>query len=91
MFCSIGSLDFDSRSVVFAGCIALRQSDLALLVRLENGATHWFPLKQIRQGSEVRQVGHRGKLMVSRWIAEQKNLVAISLNHEIPVGQDRKK
>ena len=34
----------------------------------------WVPLTEIRYGSEVAQIGHRGRLVVSRWFAEHIGL-----------------
>ena len=34
----------------------------------------WFPLSQVDDDSEVFEKGHQGKLVVSKWIAEQKEL-----------------
>lgn len=35
----------------------------------------WFPLSQLHERSEVREVGDKGLLVITRWIAEQKKLV----------------
>ena len=34
----------------------------------------WVPLTEIRYGSEVAQIGDRGRLIVSRWFAENIGL-----------------
>ena len=34
----------------------------------------WVPLTEIRYGTEVAQIGHRGRLVVSRWFAQNLGL-----------------
>lgn len=34
----------------------------------------WFPISQIHDDSEVYRKGHEGKLIVTKWIADQKDL-----------------
>ena len=40
-----------------------------------DGAAYWIPQSQIDDDSEVYHAGHKGKLVVSEWIAVQKGLV----------------
>jgi hypothetical protein len=34
----------------------------------------WVPLTEIRYGSELAQIGHRGKLIISGWFAQSVGL-----------------
>ena len=34
----------------------------------------WVPLTEIRYGSEVAQTGHRGRLIISEWLAHKMGL-----------------
>jgi hypothetical protein len=49
------------------------RTDKALLIEADmfDGPT-WVPVSQIRDSSEVLEVGDGGTLIVSRWLAEQK-------------------
>jgi hypothetical protein len=40
-----------------------------------DGAEHWIPKSQIDDSSEVYEKGHEGKLVVTRCLAEQKDLI----------------
>jgi hypothetical protein len=53
---------------------ALRETDAALLCFID-GEEHWIPKSQIDDDSEVFEEGHSGTLIVSEWIATQKELV----------------
>lgn len=65
----------EEEDVTLPNTVVLRESDKAIQVRLADGATHWIPKTQIRETSEVQNDGDRGKLVVSAWIAEQKDLL----------------
>lgn len=52
---------------------AKRETAKALLVVVD-GEEHWLPKSQIHSDSEVYADGHRGKLVITAWIAEQKGL-----------------
>lgn len=54
--------------------VVLRESEKAVLIRWPGGEA-WVPKGQIRDRSEVKGDGDRGKLVVSQWIAEQKGMV----------------
>jgi hypothetical protein len=62
--------------VEFDGCEALRETDLAILVRFEDGREEWIPKSQIADDSEVFDADENraGTLVVTEWIAEQKGL-----------------
>lgn len=62
-------------TVTFEKCKVLRETNAALLVRMDDGSEVWFPKSQIHDDSEVYKAGTDGKLVVTAWIAEQKGLV----------------
>lgn len=52
-----------------------RETEKAILVIVSVGGTldeFWIPKSQIHDDSEVFELGGKGTLVVSRWIAEQK-------------------
>jgi hypothetical protein len=51
---------------------ALRETDRALLCADSNGNEFWVPKSQLHDDSEVFEVGGEGKLVVTRWLADQK-------------------
>lgn len=56
----------------------LHETDKALLVRFPTAKgtkDEWIPKGQISDDSEVYENGHKGTIIVSEWIAEQKRLV----------------
>ena len=59
----------------FEKVTALAETTAAVLCEMGDGQQVWFPKTQIDDDSEVFEKGHDGKLVVSQWIAEQKNLV----------------
>lgn len=67
--------DFKNKAT-FPDCRAIKESKSgeALLVAVD-GKEVWIPQSQIDDDSEVFEVGNRGELVVSQWIAEQKGLV----------------
>ena len=64
----------DGETVEFEDVTALRESDLAICVRID-GEQHWIPQSQIHDDSEVWKSGQTGTLVITRWLAEQKGLV----------------
>ena len=60
-------------SVRFAGVKVNRDDGTALLCMIE-GREVWVPVLEIKYGSEVAKVGDRGKLVISRRLAEQVGL-----------------
>ena len=55
---------------------AVKQTPDALLIHSDNLPEDlWFPRSQIDDDSEVYELGHKGDLVVSEWIAIQKGLV----------------
>ena len=62
--------------VEFADVLAEHETDKALLCRFpDREAPVWIPKGQIDNDSEVYKKGHKGKLVVSEWIATEKGLV----------------
>ena len=58
----------------FENVEALRDTKKALLCKID-GQELWVPKSQIHDDSEVWEVGHEGKLVVTEWWAMQKGLV----------------
>lgn len=50
------------------------ETDDAILCIID-GKQYWFPKSQVSDDSEVNKKGEEGTLVVSQWIAEQKDLV----------------
>ena len=63
-----------TNQVRFPGVRAIRATDSALLVVID-GQQVWIPQSQIDDESEVYAEGDEGELVVSEWIATQKDLV----------------
>ena len=53
---------------------AIRDTALALLVRLDNGDERWIPKSAVHDDSSVFEVGHAGELVVARWFARKEKL-----------------
>lgn len=64
----------DYRDVELEDVEAIGTTDKAVLCVIE-GKKHWIPQSQIRQDSEVWKQGDKGTLIISQWIAEQKELL----------------
>jgi len=60
--------------VVVTDVTVLRESDKALQIRAPGLDPTWIPKTHIRKHSPVLHDGDRGDLVVSPWIAEQKDL-----------------
>lgn len=50
-----------------------RETAAAILCAID-GRQHWIPKSQIDEESEVNGEGDEGTLVISRWLAEQKEL-----------------
>ena len=61
-------------SVEFADVEAIHETDDALLCLIDEEKV-WIPKTQVKDDSEVYEIGHKGKLVVSEWIATMKGLV----------------
>jgi len=60
--------------VEFEDVTSINDTPLALCCFIE-GKNVWIPKSQIHTDSEVYRKNQSGKLIISRWIAEQKGLV----------------
>jgi len=56
------------------GVECIRETDRALLVRLEDGDEHWIPKSVIHDDSEVYELGGEGTLVVQGWFARKEGL-----------------
>ena len=73
---SIRDEDSDNaRTVTIEDVRAIRSTDKALLCDIPGHGEMWIPQTQIHDDSEVYREGDVGKLVITRWIAEQKDLV----------------
>lgn len=64
----------DEDTVEFDDVTATAETDKALCCLVE-GESHWIPKSQVHDNSEVYKKGHKGRLVVTQWIAEQKGWV----------------
>ena len=64
----------DDDVVEFEDVTVKAETDKALLCVIEGEET-WIPKGQIHDDSEVHEKGTNGTLIISRWIAIQKDLV----------------
>lgn len=67
--------EYDSKHVEsseFVKC--LRETPKAILVDV-GGEELWFPKSQLSEDNEVSEEGDEGVLIISQWIAEQKDLL----------------
>ena len=62
-------MDDDVERTIFRAAEVLRDTGTAFLCLIGTRQV-WVPLTEIRYGSELAQIGHRGRLIVSRWFAE---------------------
>lgn len=63
----------ETRTVTLEDVRALRQTEKALLCLID-GDEVWIPQSHIHDDSEVYEQGGEGRLVISRWLAEQKGL-----------------
>lgn len=56
-------------------CYARVETNKALLIQLPDDDEVWVPKSQIEDDSEVYADGHNGKLVCTKWIAEQKGFL----------------
>ncbi len=61
----------DEDGVVVGIATVVKDSDKAVLVRLEDGEV-WVPKSQIHDDSEVWKSDQTGTLIVTRWFAEKQ-------------------
>lgn len=60
--------------VAFDDVRCIKETASAILVVIPDHGEVWFPQSQIDDDSEVYGKDHEGKLVVSQWIAEQREL-----------------
>lgn len=65
----------NTRTVTIEDVRGIRKSEKALLCDIPGEGEMWIPQTQIHDDSEVYQEGDVGKLVITKWIAEQKGLV----------------
>jgi hypothetical protein len=68
--------DYDDKNVILKGVKVLKETEKALLVESkETGEEHWMPKSQIHDDSDVFQDEDEGDMIVSKWLANEKNLL----------------
>lgn len=67
--------DYDDKHVTFGGVFVTAQTAKAILVDFGEEGEKWIPLSQVHEDSEVFEKGDTGDLIISRWIAQQKELL----------------
>lgn len=65
--------EYDEKNIVIDDIECIRHTERAVLV-VVNGEEHWIPASHVDVDSEVFQRGHRGKLIISKWIAGKRGL-----------------
>lgn len=69
-------------------CVVLRETEKAVQVRGPSFPATWIPRGQLREGNECENDGDRGKLVISAWIAQQKDIGGVPRKTaEVNVGQ----
>lgn len=53
---------------------AIRETEKALLVRLDSGEEKWIPKSVVHDDSEVYELGNCGDVVVAEWWAEKEGL-----------------
>ena len=61
-------------TVSFSDVVVKRETDAAILCTIYDKEV-WIPKSQISEDSDVKEEGDEGTLIVSEWIAIQKELV----------------
>ena len=64
--------DYEDVEIEDVEVIAATEKAILCLI---DGKQHWIPQSQIQPDSEVWKRGDKGTLVISRWIAEQKELL----------------
>ena len=60
----------------FEGVEVEYESDKALLCIIPGHEDKiWIPKSQLREGNELKEKGDKGELVVTEWLATQKNLL----------------
>jgi len=63
----------DAERAMFRAVEVIRDTGTAFLCLIGTQQV-WVPLTEIRYGSELAQIGDRGRLIVSRWFAQNIGL-----------------
>lgn len=64
-------------SVTIKDCTLIKKTEKAIQVEVPKRGSFWIPESQIDDDSELwcsSKIGETGKLVISDWIAEQKDL-----------------
>ncbi len=69
-----GDQIMENETVLIQHTTATRETDKAILVKFEDSSEHWIPKSQLQPGSEVRQRGDQGDVVVSQWFADNSKL-----------------
>jgi len=64
----------DNESVEIDDVVVHAATDAAILVETSDGDEVWIPKSQLRQGTNVIEEGDKGKIIVPRWIAVEKEI-----------------
>lgn len=63
----------DEEPVEFDGAECLKETDRAILCKVGKREL-WVPQSQVHDDSEVYAKGHKGRLVIKAWFAEQEGL-----------------
>jgi len=66
--------DNEGEPVTIEDVLAKGASEKAVLCVID-GEEYWIPKSQITDDSEVYDRGHKGKLVITRWLAQRRELV----------------
>ena len=68
--------EYGRKHVLFEGAECIRETEKGILVRLpDHDEEVWLAKSQLHDDSDVYSHGDTGNLIVSRWMAEQKDLL----------------
>ena len=64
--------ELDEKAVCHEDVVCEKKSKgSALLINFGDDEKDWVPCSQVHDDSEVYDEGHRGRLVITRWIAEK--------------------
>ena len=61
-------------TVSFADVSCTAATEMAIQCKID-GEKVWIPQSQVDEDSEVWELGHRGTLIITEWIAKEKELI----------------
>jgi len=64
----------DNESVEIDDVEVLAATEAAILIETSDGDEEWIPKSQLRQGTNVIAKGDKGKIIIPRWIAVEKEI-----------------